>query len=272
MFLVLKILLELELKKKKRVGIANDACWVDNLSQMKSTPGNKNSKIRENTWWLISCWWHGTQLHRTNIEELGFQMCREQRGRPSMRYSRHHAGHLGYQRILKKIQQSFLLARPNVGYSGVSAQLSGLAAWEACSLSPIRFASTPDVTRTELGRFPSESYCGPHKSFERYDGIPTVVDGATKMVYLAWSSQRDNFRRRNPPPILLEFCREIAWNSSSHKQWQGSQICIKFLERILEVTADEAAGVQWTPHSNRWSDRGYKSSGGDELAMHSPQH
>ena len=116
-----------------------------------------------------------------------------------------HAGHLGYQKTLKKLQENFyspghtLDARDFVLSYEVCQKEKSVHHLPAGLLEPLT------LLEKKWADISMEFIMGLPKSEEGYDGIPIVVDRATKMVHLVAVNQTI---------IAVEtahvYCREIT--------------------------------------------------------------
>ena len=180
------ILLESELKREVREGYANDTRWTDILEQLQSVQGHKQQQgareyrlahqlleVRDSTgqdkqWKIVI----------PDVPGIKQKILKEIHSVP-------YAGHLGYQKTLKKLQENFywpdhtLDVRDFVLSCEVCQQEKSVHRLPAGLLEPL---TLPEQKWADVSL---DFIMGLPKSEEGYDGILTVVDRTTKMVHLA---------------------------------------------------------------------------------------
>ena len=111
-------------------------------------------------------------------------MCLASKNRFCKKFMQFHAGHLGYQRTLKKLQENFywpchtIEVRDFVLGCEVCQQEKSVHHLPAGLLEPLT------LPKQKWADVSMDFIMGLPKTDNGFDGILTVVDGATKMVHL----------------------------------------------------------------------------------------
>ena len=198
------VLLEPEMKREVREGYANDTRWTDILEQLQSVQGHKQQQ--------------GAREYRLahQLLEVRDSTGQEKKWRivipdvPGIKqkilqeiHSVPYAGHLGYQKTLKKLQENFywpdhtLDVRDFVLSCEVCQQEKSVHRLPAGLLEPL---TLPEQKWADVSM---DFIMGLPRSEEGYDGILTVVDRATKMVHLVAVNQT----------ITAAKTAHVYWNS-----------------------------------------------------------
>ena len=184
------IRLDSSLRGEIKEGLDNDTRWADILMQLQSAPGQnvqqgaKEYRMAQQLLEVRQC----TGTDRTwrlvipDVPSIKQKLMQEV-------YSVPYAGHLGYQKTLKKLQQHFywpdhtLEIRDFVLSCEICQQEKSVHRVPAGLLEPL---TLPEQKWADVSL---DFIIGLPRSTEGYDGILIVVDRATKMVHLVVVNQ-----------------------------------------------------------------------------------